>query len=282
MIPTLAKGATGQNVRALQDVLNFQIRRGDPLRVDGLFGAKTDARVRDFQAAVQLKADGVVGSLTNAQLFEVTDVTVPLIFMPRLLLNPPKIGTTVAQGIQPPRLIPPLQWPGPPFLPPSPFLPSGSFVFGPASVTNLPDFSASADLLGLRFTVPTRKDPQDPAVASRTAILEMIDDMPVDSRFRAFLASQIPDPVQRISPPGTGFQWGAAPLFNPVDPTGFGLKGNARFTVRVSEGRNGLPNAVFGAWGDGKLELDFSSRSGQARPHILGQGQIFLGFTGIF
>lgn len=282
MIPTLAKGSTGQPVRALQDVLNYQIRRGDPLKVDGIFGTKTDARVREFQSANRLKPDGIAGSLTNAQLYEVTDVSIPLIFMPRLLLTPPRFGQSFGQGIQPPRLIPPLQWPGPPIPPPPPFRIGGSFSLSPASFASLPSFSAPANLLGLRFTVPTRKDPQDPIVASHTAILGMIDDLPVDSRFRVFIASQVPNPVERISPPEAGFQWGLAPLFDPLDPKGFGVKGNARFTIRVSEGRNGLPNAVFGAWGDGKVELDFSARSGRSRPQVLGQGQVFLGFEGIF
>ncbi len=279
MIPTLARGATGQPVRALQDVLNFQMRRGAPLLVDGSFGAKTETRLREFQAALGLKVDGIAGPRTNAQLFEVTDVVVPLIFMPRLKLTLPQVGPA---GIQPPRLIPPLQWPGPPFPPPPPFRFGGSFAFGPGSSVNLPSFSSPADVLGLKFTVPTRKDPQDPAVASRTGILELINQLPVNGRLRALLVSQVPDPVQRIAPPGTGFQWGLAPLFDPFDPKGFGVKGNARFSIRVSEGLNGLPNAVFSAWGEGKVELDFTSRNGKARPHVLGEGALFLGFVGVF
>jgi Putative peptidoglycan binding domain len=278
MSQTLSLGSTGQPVRALQDVLNFQIRRGDPLVVDGKFGPKTQARVREFQAAVGLKADGIVGPLTNAQLFEVTDVTVPLIFMPRLQLTLPTIG----RGIQPPRLIPPLQWPGPPLAAPPPFRLGGSFTLGPSSSTSLPSFSAPANVLGLQFTVPTRKDPEDPDVASRTAILGLIDDLPANNRFKVFLGSLVPNPVTRISPPGVGFQWGVAPLFNPLDPTGFGVKGNARFTVQISEGRNGLPNAVFGAWGDGQVQLDFTNRNGQARPLVLGQGQVFFFVEGTF
>ena len=92
MSTILTLGATGQPVRAVQDVLNFQIRRGDQLEVDGKFGPKTESRVREFQTAVGLKVDGKVGPLTSAQLFEVTDVTIPLIFMPRLLLTPPRAG----------------------------------------------------------------------------------------------------------------------------------------------------------------------------------------------
>ena len=88
----LYRPACARPVRALQDVLNFQMRRGDPLAVDGKCGPKTEARVREFQSAVGLKVDGKVGPLTSAQLFEVTDVTIPLIFMPRLLLTPPRAG----------------------------------------------------------------------------------------------------------------------------------------------------------------------------------------------
>ena len=34
---TLSQGMTGQDVRALQDALNFHIRRGEALKVDGIF-----------------------------------------------------------------------------------------------------------------------------------------------------------------------------------------------------------------------------------------------------
>ena len=49
MARLLRQGDQGQDVRAVQDVLNFQIRRLEPLVVDGIFGPKTDARVREFQ-----------------------------------------------------------------------------------------------------------------------------------------------------------------------------------------------------------------------------------------
>jgi peptidoglycan hydrolase-like protein with peptidoglycan-binding domain len=69
MSDLLRQGSTGAEVRALQDVLNFHVRRVAPLKVDGVFGPKTDARVREFQRANGLKADGLVGPKTNAQLF---------------------------------------------------------------------------------------------------------------------------------------------------------------------------------------------------------------------
>jgi hypothetical protein len=279
---TLSLGMSGPDVRALQDALNYQIRRGEPLKVDGIFGPKTLVRVRDFQQVNRLKIDGIAGPLTQAQLYEVTEITLPILFMPNLRLNPPTFGQGASSGIQPPRLVPPLQWPGPPAPPPPPFLLGGAFRLDQSSLALLPSFSSPANALGLRFTVPTRKDSLDPAVQSRQAIVEMIDDLPVNSRFKAFLVSKVPDPVQRISPPSSGFKWGVAPLFNPLDPTGFGVKGNARFTIRVTEGARGLPNMVFGAWGDGKVELNFESRQGQSRPRVNAEGQLFLGFQGVF
>jgi hypothetical protein len=279
---TLSVGASGQDVRALQDALNFQIRRGTPLSVDGVFGPKTEARVREFQRVTNLKVDGVAGPLTQAQLFEVTEVTLPILFMPNLRLTPPTLGQRGGFGIQPPRLIPPLQWPGPPVPAPPPFTFGGGFRLGENSLGSLPASSAPANALGIKLTVPTRKDPEDPAVRTRKTIAELIDDLPVNSKFKALLLSQVPNPVTKVSPPSSGFDWGVEPLFNPLDPKGFGLKGNARFTVRVTEGRGGLPNMVFGAWGEGKAELNFESRQGRSRPLVSVEGQLFLGVEGTF
>jgi hypothetical protein len=187
----LSKGTTGADVRALQDVLNFHIRRGEPLKVDGIFGPKTDARVREFQRANGLTVDGKVGPRTNEQLFEVTTLTLPLLFVPIFQLSPPTLGGG-GFGIKPPQLIPPLQWPGPPLPPPSPFLLGGTFRLPPAGLTTLPLFNSNANALGLSITMPTRKDPLDPTVASRLAIIELIDNLPVDSKFKAFLISKVP------------------------------------------------------------------------------------------
>jgi peptidoglycan hydrolase-like protein with peptidoglycan-binding domain len=281
MSRTLSQGMTGQDVRALQDVLNFHIRRGAPLAADGIFGPKTHARVLEFQKVNGLKADGLVGPKTNAQLFEVTEVPVPLLFMQRLQLTPPRFGASRSLGIQPPRLIPPLQWPGPPFAPPFPFSVRPVALF-PSSVTFLPELTGSANALGLKVTVPTRKDPTDPAVQSRKAIIELIDELPVNSKFKGFLTSLVPNPVTKISPPPSGFKWGVAPLFDPLNPTGFGVKGNAQFMVRLTDGGNGLPNMVFGAWGDGKFFLNFDTKNGESRPAVQAEGQIFLGVRGVF
>jgi peptidoglycan hydrolase-like protein with peptidoglycan-binding domain len=59
--PTLRRGATGNDVKGLQTLLNY---RGAGLTVDGNFGANTETRVIEFQQAVGLLADGIVGSKT--------------------------------------------------------------------------------------------------------------------------------------------------------------------------------------------------------------------------
>ena len=245
---TLCQGDTGQDVRALQDVLNFHIRRGEPLKVDGNFGPNTKARVMEFQKVNGLTVDGLVGPKTSDQLYEVIELPVPLVFVPRLQLNLPRVGTNPNVGIQPPRLIPPLQWPGPPTPPPFPVGSKTSFSLFPNSLTVLPDLTGPANALGLKVTMPSRKDPGDPLVASRNAIIELIDELPVNSKFKGFLASQVPNPVVKIAPPPSGFKWGASPVFNPLNPTGFGVKGNAQFMLRLTDGGNGMPNVVFGAW----------------------------------
>ncbi len=280
---TISLGMSGQDIRSLQDVLNFQIRRGEPLKVDGIFGPKTDARVREFQKVNGLTVDGLVGPKTKAMLYDATELTLPLVLMPRLVLNQPRFGQQQGGvGLQPPRLIPPLTWPGPPVPPPAPFSLGGSFKLLPDSLTVLPGLTGPPNALGLKVTVPTRQDPVDPAVRSRKAIVELIDNLPANSRFKAFLISQVPNPVHKISPPDAGFKWGLSPLFNPFDPKGFGVKGNAQFTLRLTEGGNGVPNMVFGAWGDGKFFLNFDTKHGESRPKVEAEGQVFLGVKGTF
>ena len=65
-IPTLRKGARGDNVEELQAVLNAKY--GAALEVDGDFGAKTEAAVKSFQKAHGLTIDGIVGPKTWAAL----------------------------------------------------------------------------------------------------------------------------------------------------------------------------------------------------------------------
>jgi hypothetical protein len=275
----LRQGDQGQDVRAVQDVLNYHIRRLELLKVDGIFGPKTDSRVREFQRINNLKVDGIVGPRTSALLFEASTIPFTLLLMPRLQLTFPG---PAQQQLQPPRLIPPLQFPIPgsgnsPIVPPVPLR-----LFS-SSQTFLPALGNPANGLQLQLKVPSRNDPLDPIVQARKNIVELLDELPINSKFKAFLIGNIPNPIKTISPPSAGFKWGLDPVFDPFDPKGFGVKGNAIFTVRVAEGTpSGAPNIVVGAWGDGKLFLNFSAQQGQSRPKVEAEGQIFLGIRGTF
>ncbi|KXG78044.1 N-acetylmuramoyl-L-alanine amidase CwlH [Fervidicola ferrireducens] len=61
----LAYGSRGQDVKLLQTLLN---QHGYKLKVDGIFGPKTLAAVKDFQKKNGLKVDGIVGPKTLAKL----------------------------------------------------------------------------------------------------------------------------------------------------------------------------------------------------------------------
>jgi peptidoglycan hydrolase-like protein with peptidoglycan-binding domain len=59
----IARGITGAHVRDLQTALNGITEAG--LKVDGIFGPKTEEAVRTFQTTFKLKADGIVGKNTG-------------------------------------------------------------------------------------------------------------------------------------------------------------------------------------------------------------------------
>ena len=83
--PTLRKGSTGPYVVAMQAQL---IQRGyscGPKGADGIFGAKTEEAVKDFQRAAGLTADGICGPLTWAAL-EAPDIKVYTVHIPQLPL----------------------------------------------------------------------------------------------------------------------------------------------------------------------------------------------------
>jgi hypothetical protein len=65
----LRSGSRGQEVQALQAVLNHQQNSVyAPLAVDGIFGPKTRNRVQEFQRASSLMADGIAGPKTKGAL----------------------------------------------------------------------------------------------------------------------------------------------------------------------------------------------------------------------
>ena len=59
--PLVRRGSQGHPVPALQYLLRD---RGHHVTVDGMFGSETEAAVRQFQIAGQLRADGIVGPQT--------------------------------------------------------------------------------------------------------------------------------------------------------------------------------------------------------------------------
>jgi mannan endo-1,4-beta-mannosidase len=65
---TLRTRSSGDDVKFLQQRLNSQPTALPPLAVDGKFGAKTSARVREYQGNHALTVDGVVGPLTWGSL----------------------------------------------------------------------------------------------------------------------------------------------------------------------------------------------------------------------
>jgi hypothetical protein len=65
----LSIGSVGQSVRELQAALNQVMPDRLPLlAVDGMFGPKTQGRVKEFQQSKGLVGDGVVGALTRAAI----------------------------------------------------------------------------------------------------------------------------------------------------------------------------------------------------------------------
>jgi hypothetical protein len=62
---TISYGASGSEVKKLQEKLNS---KGYSLEVDGKFGAKTQAAVRDYQKKNNLSVDGIVGNATWGSL----------------------------------------------------------------------------------------------------------------------------------------------------------------------------------------------------------------------
>lgn len=76
---TLRRGSRGVHVRSVQNLLNHAPRLKSsggnwyvpcPLAEDGVFGAGTEARVKDGQRALGLTPDGVVGPATRRAAIE--------------------------------------------------------------------------------------------------------------------------------------------------------------------------------------------------------------------
>jgi peptidoglycan hydrolase-like protein with peptidoglycan-binding domain len=69
-VRNVSRGARGADVCAIQAALNYHIRKAGPkLETDGIFGPRTDERLRIFQKFNRLVPDGIVGPLTRRMLF---------------------------------------------------------------------------------------------------------------------------------------------------------------------------------------------------------------------
>lgn len=68
MPTTLRSNSRGPEVRQLQELLNRYLQPSPNLSVDGVFGRRTEAAVRLYQAHVGLGIDGIVGPNTWAAL----------------------------------------------------------------------------------------------------------------------------------------------------------------------------------------------------------------------
>ena len=77
MASSFSIGGRGTDVISLQQALNLLApktgaalsgTRLAALVEDGIFGPKTEARVKEFQTLARLKSDGLVGALTSKSL----------------------------------------------------------------------------------------------------------------------------------------------------------------------------------------------------------------------
>jgi hypothetical protein len=282
----IRQGSKGADVRAIQDVLNFHIRRLTPLEVDGDFGPLTHARVVEFQTSNQLKPDGIVGPNTMGKLFEEEQLPITLVLTPR---QAPTIGGP-PRGIQPPRLIPPLTLPPltPPLVTP--------FILPPDSISKVPALTPTGQTMTFVMTAPVRNDPVDPATASFVEIMRLLDRLPPTFPFRGSILGAVPQPVKKVgpleldpvSPMNFGFQWGVKPVFDLKSigpPIAFAVGGavNARYVLKLIDKPGSLvPQLGLFGQGDFKGTIDWTSQAAQSRPQIDLKGSFLGGIQGRF
>lgn len=278
MARILRNGDQGADVRAVQDVLNFQIRRLEPLVVDGRFGAKTQARVAEFQRANALAADGIVGPITVGRLFQTEQMPVVLRLAPNTLAS--------ASGLKPPRLIPPLTLPGlPPGRPVFPVL--SPIQLFPSGTARLPALTSQGQLLTLLLTVPVRNDPVDPTLRAQQQLLQLLQPLPANFPFRATIIGAVQPPVKSDGALDKGFKYGVDPVFElkkVAAPAEFaaGLQVKARYTLQlVPSGAGGLKIGWF-VGSDFKATIDYTSSQATSRPLFQLQGTVTTGLGGFF
>ncbi len=287
MARNLSKGATGQDVRVLQDRLNYHLRRETPLAVDGIFGTKTHDRVSKFQALHALQKDGIVGPRTRAVLFEIETVNAQVLVVPEL--TRPTFGGGRPSAIKPPRLIPSLTLPGTTPRQPQ-FVLQPPVILGPqlrlAGVTSA-SFSpvTQPSLLNFTFTAVPVQDPTDPVVRSTQNLVQLIQ-QPVDgtSRFRALVVSMIPKPIKSISEPKAGLDIDIdIPKYSPLDPNKISQSGTAKYNLRIA-GRPGgtTPLVMLQGRAEGEIEIDYTGKAASNYFKSTITCNFFLGVVGVF
>jgi hypothetical protein len=68
-------GSKGSEVAAVQFAINSVLAPPTPLKVDGIFGPKTQALTQKYQSSRGLKPDGLVGPMTLDSLFQIVTMT---------------------------------------------------------------------------------------------------------------------------------------------------------------------------------------------------------------
>lgn len=101
MATTLKNGSKGEEVKTLQSKLNSFGNYG--LTVDGIFGAKTEVAVKDFQKKKGLDVDGIVGPKTWAALGVTTTTTNSKCIDPSVIYKP--LSVHVTKGRQTPQYL---------------------------------------------------------------------------------------------------------------------------------------------------------------------------------
>ena len=280
------QGCKGADVRAIQDVLNFHIRRLAPLAVDGDFGPRTHARVVEFQKANQLAADGIVGPRTMAKSFEEEQLPITVALVPQ---QGSKFGGP-PRGIQPPRLIPPLTLP--PLTPPV----MTPFFLPPDSFSRIPVLTPAGQTVSFLTTVPVRNDPVDPATRSFNEIMRLLDHLPQSFPFRGTIIGAVPRPIPKVgpleldpvSPMSFGFQWGVKPVFDLKSigpPVQFAVGGavNARYVLKLVDKPGAtVPQLGLFVQGDFRGTIDWTTQAAESRPQIDLKGSIAGGIQGRF
>ena len=72
---TVKKGSKGNDVKAVQNFLNWCIKAG--LKVDGYCGSKTTAAIKKYQKQYKLKVDGIFGSQSKRKAQSIIDAHKP-------------------------------------------------------------------------------------------------------------------------------------------------------------------------------------------------------------